>query len=149
MLTLPMETKDAGPHSWRGGGPACTLPKSTFFSGTVPPTQMMEDCSALRCGDPSLGPHTAQGTSSSVTKPFPSHSHCKVLDFWPPCSITFLGFPDSSVGKESACNARDPGLIPGSGRFAGEGIGYPLQCCWVSLVAHLVKNLPPIWETWV
>ena len=37
------------------------------------------------------------------------------------------GFSDSSVGKESACNAGDPGLIPGSGRSAGEGIGYPLQ----------------------
>ena len=36
-----------------------------------------------------------------------------------------LGFPDSSVGKESACNARDPSLIPGLGRSAGEGIGYP------------------------
>ena len=33
----------------------------------------------------------------------------------------------SSIGKESACNAEDPGSIPGSGRFAGEGIGYPLQ----------------------
>ena len=31
------------------------------------------------------------------------------------------------VGKESTCNARDPGLIPGLGRSAGEGIGYPLQ----------------------
>jgi len=38
-----------------------------------------------------------------------------------------LGFYDSSVGKESAYNAGDPGLIPGSGRSAGEGIGYPLQ----------------------
>ena len=37
------------------------------------------------------------------------------------------GFPDSSVDKESACNAGDPGLIPGSGRSSGEGIGYPLQ----------------------
>ena len=37
------------------------------------------------------------------------------------------GFPECSVGKESACNAGDPGLILGSGRFAGEGIGYPLQ----------------------
>ena len=35
--------------------------------------------------------------------------------------------PDSSVGKESTCNAGDPGLIPGSGRTPGEGIGYPLQ----------------------
>ena len=38
-----------------------------------------------------------------------------------------MGFPDSSVGKESAGNAEDPGLIPGLGRSAGEGIGYPLQ----------------------
>ena len=37
------------------------------------------------------------------------------------------GFPDSSVGKESSCNAGDPGSIPGSGRFAGKGIGYPLR----------------------
>ena len=37
------------------------------------------------------------------------------------------GFPDSSAGKDSACNAGDPGLIPGSGRSAGEGIGYTLQ----------------------
>ena len=37
------------------------------------------------------------------------------------------GFPGSSVGKESACNAGDPSLIPGLGRSPGEGIGYPLQ----------------------
>ena len=49
-----------------------------------------------------------------------------------------LGFPDSSVGKESACNAGDPGSIPGSGRSPGEGIGYPLQYSWASLVAQLV-----------
>ena len=36
------------------------------------------------------------------------------------------GFPDSSVGKESACNAGDPGSFPGMGRLAGEGVGYPL-----------------------
>ena len=35
--------------------------------------------------------------------------------------------PSSSAGKESACNAGDLGLIPGSGRFPGEGKGYPLQ----------------------
>ena len=39
----------------------------------------------------------------------------------------YTGFPHSSVGKESACNAGDPGSIPGSGRSPGEGIGYPLQ----------------------
>ena len=38
-----------------------------------------------------------------------------------------MGFPDSSIGKESTCNAGDPGLIPGLGRFPGEGKGYPLQ----------------------
>ena len=59
------------------------------------------------------------------------------------------GFPDSSVGKESACNAGDPNSIPGLGRSAGEGIGYPLQYSWASLVAQLVKNLPAMWETWV
>ena len=59
------------------------------------------------------------------------------------------GIPDSSVGKESACNAGDPGSIPGLGRSVGEGIGYPIQYSWVSLVAQLVKSLPAMWETWV
>ena len=58
-------------------------------------------------------------------------------------------FPDSSVGKESAHNAEEPGSIPESGRSAGEGIGYLLQYSWTSLVAQLVKNLPALWETWV
>ena len=40
-------------------------------------------------------------------------------------------------------------MIPGSGRPSGEGIGYPLQCSWASLVAQLVKNPPAMWETWV
>ena len=59
------------------------------------------------------------------------------------------GFPDSSVGEESTCNAGDPGWIPGSGRSPGEGIGYPLQYSWVSLVAQLIKNLPEMQEPWV
>ena len=59
------------------------------------------------------------------------------------------GFPDSSVGKESVYNAADPGLIPGSGRFPGEGIGFQLQSSWACLVAQLVKNLTAMWETWV
>ena len=57
--------------------------------------------------------------------------------------------PDSSVGKESACNEGDPGSIPGSGRSTGEGISNPLQYSWASLVAQLVKNLPAMQETWV
>ena len=52
----------------------------------------------------------------------------------------FWGFPGSSAGKESACNARDPGLIPGSGRSPGEGIGYPLQYPWAFLLAQSVKK---------
>ena len=62
---------------------------------------------------------------------------------------TCLGFPDSSVGKESACNAGDPGLIPGLGRSTGEGIGDPLQYSWASFVAQMVKNLSAAQETWV
>ena len=63
--------------------------------------------------------------------------------------VPFSGSPDSSGGKEFTCKAGDPGLIPGSGRSAGEGIGYPLQYCWASLVAQLVKNPPAVLETWV
>ena len=60
-----------------------------------------------------------------------------------------MGFPDSSVGKESAFNAGDPGSIPGLGRSAEEGIGYPLQYSGASLVAQLVKKPPTMQETWV
>ena len=58
------------------------------------------------------------------------------------------GFRGSSVGKQSACSAGDPISIPGSGRSPGEGIGYPLQYSWASVVAQLVKNPPAMWETW-
>ena len=60
----------------------------------------------------------------------------------------YQGFPDSSVGKESACSVGDPSSIPGSGRAAGERIGYPLQYSLASLVAQLVKNPPAKQETW-
>ena len=60
-----------------------------------------------------------------------------------------LGFPDSSIGKESTCNAGDPGSIPKSGRSTGERLGNPLKCSWVSLVVQLVKNLRAMWEAWV
>ena len=61
---------------------------------------------------------------------------------------TVEGFPGSSAGKESACNAGDPRSIPGLGRSPGEGIGCPLQYSWTSLVAQTVKNLPAMKETW-
>ena len=76
------------------------------------------------------------------------------MNEWLTVSLSFLiklvlvwGFPDSSVGKESACNAGDPGSIPGSGRSAGKGIVYPFQYAWASLVAQLVKNPPARQET--
>ena len=55
----------------------------------------------------------------------------------------------SSVGKASTCDASGPGSIPGSRRYPGEGIGYPLHYSWASLVAQLVKNPPAMWEIWV
>ena len=79
---------------------------------------------------------------------------CESTNFWPHSSLLyfcsqnrnslpdFLGFPDSSVGKESICNAGDPCSIPGPGRSTGEGTGYPLLYSWASLVVQLVKNLP-------
>ena len=59
------------------------------------------------------------------------------------------GFSHSSVGKESTYNAGDPSSIPGLGRSAGEGIGYPLKYSWTSLVAQLVKNPPAMQKIWV
>ena len=61
----------------------------------------------------------------------------------------YEGFPSSSTGKESACNAGDSGSTPGPGRSTREGTGCPHQDSWASLVAQLVKNLPIMQETWV
>ena len=69
-------------------------------------------------------------------------SNCKTLSL-------IVSLPSSSVGKESSCNAEDPGSIPGLGRSVGEGTGYPLQYSWASLVAQLAKNPPAMRETWV
>ena len=60
-----------------------------------------------------------------------------------------MGFPSSSAGKESGCNAGHLGSVPGLGRSPGEGIGYPLQCSWASLMAQIVKNPPAMQETWL
>ena len=64
-------------------------------------------------------------------------------------TVLLMRFPHISVGKESACNAGDPGSIPGTGRSTGEGMGYPVQYYWASLVAQLIKNPPAMRETWV
>ena len=63
------------------------------------------------------------------------------------CTLLRFGSCHSSVGKESACNAGDPGSIPGSGRSPGEKKDYSYS--WASLVAQLVKNPPTMHETWV
>ena len=60
-----------------------------------------------------------------------------------------MGFPGGSDGKESACNAGDLGSIPGLGSSPGEGIDYPVQYSWASLVAQTVKSPPAMRETWV
>ena len=62
---------------------------------------------------------------------------------------TQWSFPGKSAGKESTCNAGDPGSIPGLGRSPREEIGYPLQYSWASLMAQIVKNQPAAQETWV
>ena len=58
-------------------------------------------------------------------------------------------FPGSSAGKEFTCNAGDPGSIPGLGVSPREGIGYPLQYSWASLVVQMAKNPSATWETGV
>jgi len=57
-----------------------------------------------------------------------------------------MGFPASSAGKESDCSAGDASLITGLGSSPGEGIGYPLQYFWASLVTHTIKNPSAMWE---
>ena len=81
--------------------------------------------------------------------PIPDLVQAVIPFFFTWCSVISLGFPDSSIGKESTCNAGDPGSIPGLWRSTGEGIGYPLQYSWVSFVVQLVKNPSEIQETWV
>ena len=63
--------------------------------------------------------------------------------------MTYVGFPGSLAGKESTCNVGDPGSIPRSRSSPGEGIGYPLQYSWASLVVQTVKNMPGMQETWI
>ena len=71
------------------------------------------------------------------------------IDVYEYIYMHIYGFRASSAGKESTCNSRDSGLIPGLGRSPGEGIGYPLQYSWASLVPQTVKNPPAMQEIWV
>ena len=81
------------------------------------------------------------GTDSYGPSLFSTCTH----SLWPPppCSC---GFPDSSVGKESTCNAGDPCSIPGLGRSTGEGIGYSLQYSGLeNSMDYIVRGVPKSW----
>ena len=100
----------------------------------------------LRCGSPLLLISFCCSGCLIVGCPHAQSLSCVHLFMMSP--ILSL-FPGRSVGKESTCNAGDPGSIPGLGRSAGEGIGYPLRYSWASLVAQLVENQSAMWETWI
>ena len=87
-------------------------------------------------------------STNLLSLPFSTSSPIFILVIFCIILMTGVGFPHSSLGKESTCNAGDPSSIAGS-RSAGEGTGYLLQHSWASLVAQLVKNPPAMWETWV
>ena len=92
--------------------------------------------------------------TSGYLSPTPQANSLQAGDIWIHCFSLYPVFHSlpafgSSVGKESACNAGDPSSIPGLGKSTREGIGYPLQYCWASVVAHLIKNLAAMRETWV
>ena len=87
----------------------------------------------------------SQQKPKQVKWPAESNRGNHKVGIWTICTLVY--FPDSSVGKEFTCNAGDPDSIPGLGRSAGQGIGYPLQYPWAFLVVQLVKNLPAMWET--
>ena len=75
-----------------------------------------------------------------------THTHTHIcLIYMHTCTYS----PGSSAGKESGCDTGDHGSILGSGRSPREGICYPLQNSWASLMAQMVKNLPIVQEIWV
>ena len=94
------------------------------------------------------GTHTVKGWKKIAHRQI---ANSKFIDSYADIlyQLSHQGSPNSSVGKESACNAGDPRLIPGSGISPGEGIGYPLKYSWASLVAQMVKNMPAMQETQV
>ena len=88
--------------------------------------------------------------SASRSQVYPMENTGRSLLMGNFCLIIFISLSPllGSSCKKCACNAGDTGSIPGPGRSTGEGIGYPLQYSWASLVAQIVKNLPAMWETW-
>ena len=86
---------------------------------------------------------------ASCTESTTDSGSCHFLSMLWSTLQAIMGSPDSSAGKESTCSAGDPGSIPGSGRSAGEGMGYPLQYSRASPVAQLAKNPPAMQQIWV
>ena len=109
-------------------------PKYWSFNFNISPSNEYSELISFRINRFDL--LAIQGTLKSL---LPKHS--LKASFFLALSLLY-----SSVGEESTCNAGDPSSIPGSAR---EGIGYPLQYSWASLMAQLVKNPPAMWETWV
>ena len=117
---------------------------SMLFSWNIPPSPSPTESKSLFCTSVWIDIWISKGRNwkdkrGHRVKTGPNQNRANLITFT----------PDSSVGKESCYKAGDPSVIPGSERSAGEGIGYPLQYSWASLVAPLVKNPPAVWETWV
>ena len=87
------------------------------------------------------GPSIGVSASASVLP-------MNIQDRFPLEGTGWISFLSKELYKESACNAEDSDSIPMSGRYPGEGKGYPLQYPWTSLVSDMVKNPPAMWETW-
>ena len=133
-------------HWWVGGWDKTVLPACRFLQSSKTDLAYPRNGWIMQPPYPVWG-YTSDSQSGSV---WPPRDNWQYLETFLVISAEgVLGFPDSSVGKESACNAGDPGSIPGLGKSPGEGIGCPLQHSWASLVAQLVKNPPATWETWV
>ena len=106
---------------------AHTHPHAGWLSHSLPtlPLPVHPQLGLCRDGQSSWAGHREAGSWRSFPHCTPGSMKMLPSVFATPFPV--LGFPDSSAGKESACNAGDPGSIPGSGRSAGEGIGCPLQ----------------------
>ena len=126
--------------------PVC---RCTFFQPEEPLLFGLEGSQELK--EPSrgqeMGKELGRMAQADRSQGWPVRNLFQFLCFWP--SRQSVNTPKQiSAGKESACNAGDPGSIPGSGNSPREGIDYPLQYAWACLVAQTVKNLPAMWETW-
>ena len=97
--------------------------------------------------DPGFKP-ASPALAEGFFTPGPPEKPCEKTQSLKLLTLPLMVFSDSSVGKKSACNAGDPGSIPGSGISPGEEIGCPLQYFGASLVAQLVKNPSTMQETW-